>query len=262
MSQNDFNLGNQGFPSMRADMNSAYQALASNNSGTSAPSTTYSNQWWYDETNGILKIRNPANDGWVNFMTLDGVTGEYTLPPLRLEGVTATATQINTASTHYVPTGGIIMWSGSVLAIPTGWALCDGTDGTPNLQDRFVVGVGVNSTYDIGDTGGANTATLSEANMPAHTHSSGTLSGTTNETGAHIHEMTGGVGSGRSDFFGGSENDYGAGKGLAQSGYNTASAGAHVHTVDVNSGSTGSKGSGTPFNILPKYYALAYIMKT
>ena len=252
MSQNDFNLGNQGFPSMRADMNSAYQALASNSSGTSAPSTTYANQWWYDETNAILKIRKPDNTSWINFMTLDGVTGEYTIPPLRLEGVTATATQINTASTHYVPTGGIIMWSGSILNIPTGWALCDGTGNTPNLQDRFVVGAG--DTYDVDDTGGANTVTLSKSNMPAHTHSSGSLGGTTNTTGAHTHTYTEAYNAGSA--FGGSLTR----KSLRTA--NTSSAGDHSHTVDVNSGITGSTGSGTAHENGPPYYALAYIMKT
>ena len=250
MSQNDFNLGNQGFPSMRADMNSAYQALASNNSGTSAPSTTYANQWWYDETNAILKIRSPVNDSWINFMTLDGVTSEYTIPPLRLEGVTATATQINTASTHYVPTGGIIMWSGSVLAIPTGWALCDGTDGTPNLQDRFVVGAG--SSYAVGDTGGATTVALSAAQMPQHRHYA-SVSGSTNTTGAHTHTYleAGPVGgSGAGDRFGA----YLATK-------TTSSAGNHSHSVTA-AGYTNYQGSSSAHENRPPYYALAYIMKT
>ena len=51
MSQNDFTIANQGFPAFRADLNSALQALASNSSGTSAPSTTFANSFFYDETN-------------------------------------------------------------------------------------------------------------------------------------------------------------------------------------------------------------------
>ena len=247
MSQNDFNLGNQGFPSMRADMNSAYQALASSNSGTSAPSTTYANQWWYDETNAILKIRSPDNTSWITFMTLDGATSEYTIPPLRLEGVTATATQINTASTHYVPTGGIIMWSGSVLNVPTGWALCDGTGNTPNLQDRFVVGAG--SSYAVGATGGAETVTLSAAQMPQHRH---TFSGTTNTTGAHTHSYS-------KQFFarGSGGNDYQVNTGSTS--FSTSSAGDHSHTI---SGNTGYQGSTDSHENRPPYYAVAYIMKT
>merc|ERR1711997_338506 len=54
---------------------------------------------------------------------------------------------------YLVPSGGIIMWSGSASAIPTGWSLCDGTNGTPDLRNRFVVGGG--SSYGYGSTGGA-----------------------------------------------------------------------------------------------------------
>jgi microcystin-dependent protein len=249
MSQNDFNLGNQGFPSMRADMNSAYQALASNSSGTSAPSTTYSNQWWYDETNGILKIRSPDNTSWITFMTLDGATSEYTIPPLRLEGVTATATQINTASTHYVPTGGIIMWSGSVLAIPTGWALCDGTDGTPNLQDRFVVGAG--SSYAVGATGGATTVALSAAQMPQHRHYA-SVSGSTNVAGNHTHTYVSSINSGGS----GTSSRFGE-----PTTRTTNPAGDHSHSVTA-AGYTDYQGSSSAHENRPPYYALAYIMKT
>ena len=71
MSQNDFNLANQGFPAMRADMNSAFQALASNSAGTTEPSTTYAYQWWYDETTDILKIRNADDDAWISFAAFD-----------------------------------------------------------------------------------------------------------------------------------------------------------------------------------------------
>jgi len=74
MSQNDFTLANQGFPSMRADMNSAFQALASNNSGSSAPSTTFPHQWWYDTANSKLMIRNAGNTAFEEFSSGGGVT--------------------------------------------------------------------------------------------------------------------------------------------------------------------------------------------
>ena len=60
-----------------------------------------------------------------------------------------------------VPTGFIGMWSGSASTIPTGWALCDGTNGTPNLTDRFILGAG--KAYQPGATGGTATATPSVA---------------------------------------------------------------------------------------------------
>jgi microcystin-dependent protein len=65
-----------------------------------------------------------------------------------------------------VPSGFIGMWSG--YTVPTGWLLCDGTNGTPDLRNRFVVGSG--SDYTIGDKGGEKTHVLTKAEMPAHTH--------------------------------------------------------------------------------------------
>jgi microcystin-dependent protein len=67
-----------------------------------------------------------------------------------------------------IPIGGIILWSGSIASIPSGWALCDGTNGTPDLRDRFVVGAG--STYVVGDIGGLNTVALNLDQIPSHTH--------------------------------------------------------------------------------------------
>lgn len=186
---------------------------------------------------------------------LNGTSGTVApdLSTLTINGtdVTATAAEINTASSHYVPTGGIILWSGAVNAIPTGWLLCNGSNSTPDLRDRFVVGAG--STYAVDDTGGADTVTLSEADMPAHTHSSGSLGGTTNTTGAHTHTYNEPFNNGTA--FSGSLSRH------SIRTANTSSAGDHSHTVDVNSGSTGSTGSGTAHENRPPYYALAYIMK-
>lgn len=69
--------------------------------------------------------------------------------------------------------GMILLWSGAVVDIPTGWLLCDGTAGTPNLRNRFIIGAG--QFYNPGDTGGSNT----------HNHS-----GTTN---GHSHALGAGV---------------------------------------------------------------------
>tara|TARA_R110000737_G_scaffold231137_2_gene244718 strand:+ start:828 stop:1781 length:954 start_codon:yes stop_codon:yes gene_type:complete len=77
MSQNDFTLANQGFPSMRADMNDAFQALASSNSGTSGPTTSFAHQLWYDTTNSKMMIRNSANSLWVDF-TISGNGDTFT----------------------------------------------------------------------------------------------------------------------------------------------------------------------------------------
>lgn len=160
--------------------------------------------------------------------------------------VTPTAADFNT---RLIPTGVIVMWSGSIASIPASWYLCDGTNGTPNLRDRFIVGAG--TTYAVAATGGAATVTLTAAQIPAHTH---TVSGTTSTDGAHTHTATINVGS------------TGNTSGIMVSNPTTsdtgrvsiASAGSHSHTF---SGNTSSIGSGTSHENLPPYYALAYIMK-
>jgi len=175
--------------------------------------------------------------------TLDGITAS-TAELNILDGLTATTSNLNTASTHYVPSGGIILWSGSVASIPSGWFLCDGNNSTPDLRDRFVVGAG--SSYAVGATGGASSVTLSTSQIPSHTH---TFSGTTSHVGDHTHSIPDGSG-----VDGASALEAGLVTGTVQSG----AAGAHSHTF---SGTTAATGSGSSHENRPPYYALAYIMK-
>ena len=192
-----------------------------------------------------------------------------------------------------IPVGGIIMWSGSIASIPTNYALCDGTNSTPDLRDRFVIGAG--STYAVDATGGAATVTLSTAQIPAHTHS---FSATTGSGGAHTHTAsTASAGShshtGGTSTAGDHAHSYnatgttGQGTDIAPGGTAVASttgtAGAHSHTLSINaagdhthsvtvdsggahthsvSGTTGSAGSGASHENLPPYLALAFIMRT
>lgn len=74
MSQNDFVIANANGATVRSDMNSAFQALASLSGGASAPGTTYPNQLWFDTTNDLLKIRDEANTAWVTVAGLVGTT--------------------------------------------------------------------------------------------------------------------------------------------------------------------------------------------
>ena len=92
MSQNDLVIANQGFPAFRSDLNSALQAIATKNSGSSAPSTTYAQMWWYDSSNNILYIRNEDNDAWIKFAELDQTNDKFVLSgTLQLDDGTVSA---------------------------------------------------------------------------------------------------------------------------------------------------------------------------
>ena len=164
-----------------------------------------------------------------------------------LGGVTQSEFALLSGQTSLVPAGVILLWSGSIASIPSGWNLCDGTNGTPDLRNRFVVAAG--DTYAVGATGGADSVTLDASQMPAHTH---TLSGSTNTTGAHTHTVAAGNSSGGSNIIttgNARSND---------TSYTTSSAGDHSHTF---SGTTASTGGGGSHENRPPYYALAYIQK-
>ena len=77
MSQNDLNIANQTASATRADINSALQALGSNNSGSSAPTTTYANMHWYDTSSNILKQRSEADDAWISIGYFDQSTNSF-----------------------------------------------------------------------------------------------------------------------------------------------------------------------------------------
>ena len=118
MSQNDFTLANQGFPSMRADMNSAFQALASNNSGSSAPSTTFPHQWWYDTANSKLMIRNAGNTAFEEFSSGGGVT--YVAKSANYTAEAGEGVVANTASSSWTLTLPASPDEGDVVVIVDG----------------------------------------------------------------------------------------------------------------------------------------------
>lgn len=102
------------------------------------------------------------------------------------------ASEIEQLSAALLPTGMVMMWSGALAAIPAGWFLCDGTNGTPNLKDKFIVGAG--NTYTVGQTGGALTDTETTNTAGSHSHTGSTaggggqgLTGTSDVQGSHSH---------------------------------------------------------------------------
>ena len=75
MSQHDFNIANQTFPSFRSDLNDALQAAATMSAGASAPSTPYAYQLWFDTSTNTYKVRNSGNSAWISTITTDLTNG-------------------------------------------------------------------------------------------------------------------------------------------------------------------------------------------
>lgn len=218
--------------------------------------------------------------------------GDTMTGPLVLPGNPTLALQA--APKQYVdaifPSGGIIMWSGSIASIPATWALCDGTNGTPDLRDRFVVGAG--SSYAVGATGGATTDSITTSSNGAHTHTGDTGSTTLTESQipSHSHTgttstaaLTGGFGPFRQtlnspdasasgvfslgalfssgDAFDGSRPTRSINMDASHShtftSNSTGGGAGHTHTIS----SDGAHTHTATVDTVPPYYALAYIMK-
>lgn len=87
-----------------------------------------------------------------------------------LSGLKSRVEQIERQSDeNLIPTGAIVMWSGAINDIPKGWVLCDGTRGTPNLSDRFILGTATTDPNAL-RTGGGDVV-LTNENLPRHLHS-------------------------------------------------------------------------------------------
>ena len=153
--------------------------------------------------------------------------------------------------------GIIVMWSGAISAIPVGWVICDGTHGTPDLRNRFIVGAG--TTYAVAATGGQTDSVLiSHSHALSSTHA--TFTG--NPLPTHNHTVTVSVEPPEAGTYiaGGGPNDNNDADEIAIT--LTTSAVSAGTPSGVLSGATETTGvSGTGSN-LPPYYALAYIMKT
>ncbi|MGG0411216.1 hypothetical protein [Peribacillus simplex] len=173
------------------------------------------------------------------------------------------------------------MWSGSIKNIPSGWLLCDGTKGTPDVRDRFVLGTAKNS--EIGDTGEHGKIKLEKSQLAPHSHTGNTDKvgdhthmGTTNVDGDHTHTgMTdpSGIHSHQYVDRGDTTTNKPAGGNQAAANntsgiYTTSPAGEHNHNFTTSEAgahshdfTTNSAGSGKSINIMNPYYKLAFIMK-
>lgn len=130
--------------------------------------------------------------GAVTASELDGTYPDGSVDAIDLSFDPASQTELDdhaaTSGAHHTkyspPSGIIALWSGAITGIPSGWVLCDGLNGTPNLQDRFVVGAG--ATYAVDATGGASTHTLTTSELASHTHGvKGSTSTSSNNTPSH-----------------------------------------------------------------------------
>jgi hypothetical protein len=191
----------------------------------------------------------------------------------------ATTEFVSAAVSAALPNGIISMWKGTVATIPTGWALCDGNNGTPNLKNKFIVGAG--ATYTPGDTGGATSATSSSNGSHTHTitvNSDGSHAhtATTSSSGAHYHGLGNVNTNGSGTHYDANSYTYGSAKERVMWGGSyldttrkSTTDGAHTHTLTTSTGgahthtaSSGSAGGHThTVATLPPYYALAFIMK-
>lgn len=161
----------------------------------------------------------------------------------------ATTAFVATANSALIPVGVIVMWSGSIASVPTGWRLCNGLNGTPDLRNRFIVGAfqdvgGVANTTITGGnttTGGSKDATLvshshtASVTDPGHAH-------TTTPSTSFLRASAGGNGSNSGSNW---RND-------------TLVVNSNTTGITVTNSTEGS--SGTNANLVP-YYALAFIMK-
>jgi len=164
--------------------------------------------------------------------------------------VNSTANQIQEIGTSdsltgngIIPVGGIIMWSGTIANIPTGWALCNGSNSTPDLRNRFIVGAhsgaGNGTVATAGPTFSVTTGVLSADYTPGNAGGETAHQLTIAELASHTHTYNGGQL-----------------KSLAGDG-----AGADDYANGANL-ATGSAGSDNYHENRPPYYALAFIMRT
>ena len=160
----------------------------------------------------------------------------------------ATTAFVQTALSGAFSTGMIMMWSGTIATIPTGWVLCNGSNGTPDLRNRFVIGAHSDSAGVAYSTvTGSNTTSggTKDAIVVSHTHTA-----TVTDPG-HAHTFSGTL----------AKTDTVSGGGITIKTREDGTTTTSTVTTGITVANSTEGSSGTNQN-LPPYYALAYIMKT
>ena len=166
MAQHDYVIDNQSSASARADLNSLFQAIASRNSGATAPTTTYANMIWYDTANDLLKMRNEANSGWITLGTVDQTNNVFNpnfLPATQAEAEAGsnnvkgmTPLRVSQAIAALVPAGTTVNYQ---LFTATGtWTKPAGISANAIVHFHVIGGGSGGGAYFRGNSGSLRTA--------------------------------------------------------------------------------------------------------
>lgn len=175
--------------------------------------------------------------------------------------------KLKEAGNVLIPKGVIVMWYGSAADVPAGWVLCDGQNGSPDLRGRFVAGQDSRGgTFaNARQTGGAAAATLSAANIPAHTHAVHLTAGYTPKGVINVDAKGPHVLGGSSGYAEKPSVSYGPDQAYNRLPIEVSASFAGTPETIVMDGNTNG-GNGLPtspaaVNTLPPYLVLAFIMK-
>ena len=188
MANHDYVIANQGFPSFRADLNSVLQAVVSNNSSASEPTTKYAYQMWYETDTNNWYMRNADNDAWITLATFN-----QTNDTVNFIDSSATVAGISTSASATVMT----LANGSVAINPAGFVSVGGA-ATQSGEIRFLEDTDNGSSYvalkSASALGGNLSLTLPTADGSAgqfmKTDGSGNLSFAAPAGGVSIDDVT------------------------------------------------------------------------
>ena len=287
-----------------SDTNTAFPITFSAAPGQSGGNTLLSdNQFTYNASSNTVTAGTFSGSGAsltsLNASNLQsGTVAVARIPNLNANKITAgTIADARLSNSSLFVTGMIMMYNGSTA--PSGWAICNGQNGTPDLRDRFIVGTG--SSYNLGNTGGANSVTLTATQMPNHAHAFSGSASHSHTINNHTHSFSGSNSHRHGYAFGTAQgtpigNNYNS-SGItnvtdrggiteqqqsgspqypnhhgytAETGQTTISisgntgnpsnTGTNTQTVTI-SGNTNQQGGGASHENRPPYYALMFIMK-